>query len=91
MGQTLQSQPQVVFVEDGFDGALGDASFTVYAFVRMDVQHRLPLVEAFDRANDNAISIFTVETGFGNDVGHVGPFRILISPNRRTCLISREC
>src|SRR5262249_28193958 len=61
---------QVVFVEDGFDGALGDAGLAVDAFLRVDVEHLRPFVEAVDRAYDHAIGVFAVEAGLGDDVSH---------------------
>ena len=51
----------VVFVEDRFDRAFRHARFAVDAFVRMDVQNLLPFVEAFDRANHDAIGVLAAE------------------------------
>jgi hypothetical protein len=40
------------------------------AFVGMDHQHVLPLVEAVDRADLYAIHIFATDAGFGDNIGH---------------------
>src|SRR5258708_900053 len=61
---------KVVFVEDGFDGTLGNARLTVNALLGVDVQHRLPLIEALYRAHDDAIRVFAIETRLGYDVSH---------------------
>ena len=65
---------QVVFVEDRLNRTLGNAGFAVNTFVGMNVDHRFAFVEAFNRANDNAICVLAIETGFGNNVGHECPF-----------------
>jgi len=65
---------EVVFVEDGLDGAFRDAGFAVNALVGMNVQHRLPLVETFYGAHHNAVGVFAIEARLSNDVGHSGPF-----------------
>ena len=73
-GVVLPFGRKVVFVEDGFDGTLGDARFAVDAFVWMDIQHRLSLVETLYGANHDTVGVFAVETGLSNNVGHSGPF-----------------
>jgi hypothetical protein len=65
---------QVVFLEDGFDGALWNTRFAVDALLRIDVEHRLTLVEAFHGAHHDAVSVLAVETRFGDDVSHFSPF-----------------
>ena len=65
---------KIVFVEDGFDRTLRDARFAVDALIGMNIEHRLALVETLYGANHNTVGVFAVETGFGNNVGHSGPF-----------------
>ena len=60
----------IVFVEDGFDRSLGNAGLTIDAFVRMDIEDLFTLVEALDRANDDAVGVLASEARFANDVGH---------------------
>jgi hypothetical protein len=36
----------------------------------MDVQHLIPFVEAFDRADDNAVGVAATDTWLGDDVSH---------------------
>jgi hypothetical protein len=36
----------------------------------VDVEHLVPFVEAFDRANDHAIGVLAAEAGLANDVRH---------------------
>ena len=60
----------IVFMENRFHRTLGNARFTVDAFIRMDVKHFFAFVKALHRADDNAIRVLAVKTGFGNDVGH---------------------
>ena len=57
-------------MEDRLDRTFGDAGFAVDAFIGMNVDHRFAFVEAFDRANNHAVGVFTVETRFGNDMSH---------------------
>jgi hypothetical protein len=59
-------------MEDRLDGAFRHAGFAVNALFRMDVEHRLPLVEALDGADDDAVSVFAVEAGLGDDMRHLG-------------------
>jgi hypothetical protein len=41
----------------------------------MDVQHLIPFVEAFDRADDNAVGVAATDTWLGDDVSHLAePF-----------------
>jgi hypothetical protein len=61
-------------VEDRFNGTFRDAGFAIDALVRMNVQHRLPLVETLHGANHHAVGVFAVEARFGNNVGHSDPF-----------------
>src|SRR5262245_5317014 len=68
---------QVVLVEDGLDGACRHAGLAVDAFIRVDVENLLPLVEALYRANDDAVRVLAAKAGLANNVGH-GP----MSPRR---------
>jgi len=61
---------EVIFVEDRLDWTLGDACFAIDALIGMNHEDRFSLVKTFDGANDHAIGVFAVETGFSNDVGH---------------------
>jgi hypothetical protein len=36
----------------------------------MDIEHRFPFVEALYGANDDAVGVFAVEAGLGDDVRH---------------------
>src|SRR5690242_1458204 len=60
----------VVLVEDGLNRTLGNAGFAVDAFIRMDVEHLLPFVEALDRANDHAIGVFAAEASLDDNMSH---------------------
>jgi hypothetical protein len=55
---------------NGFNRTFGNARFTIDAFVWVDVQHGFPLVETFDGANSNAVSISAAVAGLGHHVGH---------------------
>jgi hypothetical protein len=61
----------VVFMEDCFDGAFGNARFAIDTLFGMDVEHLVALVEALHGANDNAIGVFASRARLGNDVSHV--------------------
>lgn len=60
----------IVFMKNRFHWTLGDASFTVDALLRMDVQHLFPFVKALDWANDDTICISAADAGLSNNVGH---------------------
>jgi hypothetical protein len=53
-----------------FHRAFRLANPTIDAFVRMDHQHVLALVEAINGANFDAIHVLAADTGFGDYVGH---------------------
>src|SRR5882757_4267810 len=55
---------------DGVGGAFGFAYAAIDAFVRMDDQHVVTLVEAVHGADFNAIGIFAFDAGFSDDVSH---------------------
>lgn len=59
-------------MEDRFDRAFWNACFAVDAFVWMDVKHRVGFVEALDWADDDAVGVFAIVAGFGDDVRHGG-------------------
>ena len=44
--------------------------FAVDAVVRVDVEHRVVLVEALHRADDAAVGVFALVAAFGDDVRH---------------------
>jgi len=57
-------------MENSFHRTLRNAGFAVDAFVRMNIEHLFPLVEALDRAYDYTVGVLASETGFGNDMCH---------------------
>ena len=48
------------FHEDGLDRALGNARLAIDAIDRIDIEHHVVLVEAFNRADDAAIGVFAI-------------------------------
>ena len=64
------SRPGLGVGLDGVGGAFRLAHAAIDAFVRMDDQHVLALVEAVYRADLNAIGIFAFDAGFSDDVSH---------------------
>ena len=62
----------VLFGVDGRDRALGNAHGAVYALIGIDGEEVGAFAEAVDWANVYAISEFTTDAGFGNDVCHEG-------------------
>src|SRR5690625_3931912 len=61
---------RVVFVEDRLDGTHRLAGAAVDAFVRVDVQHPLTLIDAVDRALVNASAVLHIHTRLRDDVRH---------------------
>ena len=57
---------------DRLDRAFGLSNPTVNAFVRMDHEHVLALVETIHGAHLDAIHVFAPNTVFCDDVGHRG-------------------
>ena len=57
---------------DGVGGSFRLANAAVDAFIRMNDQHVVALVEAVHRADFDAIGIFTLDAGFSDDVSHPG-------------------
>jgi hypothetical protein len=58
------------FVENRLDRTFRDAGVTIDAMYGVDEEHVLSLVKAVTGTDDDAIGIFAVETGFGNDECH---------------------
>ena len=56
--------------EDRFNWALGDTRAAVDAVVRVDVELLFVAVEAFTRADDDAVRVLASATRLGHDVGH---------------------
>jgi hypothetical protein len=60
----------IVFMENGFDGALWNTGFAVNTFFWMDVDHLLAFVEALYRTDDNTIGIAAANARLSNYVSH---------------------
>lgn len=61
---------QIVLREDCLDRTLGNTRFAVDALVRVNEDDGFAFVKTLHRADDNAICVLAVKTGFGNDMGH---------------------
>jgi hypothetical protein len=72
----------IVFIENGFDRALGNTGFTVNAFIGMDVDHIGILIKTINRANLQASFIFTAFARFSHDHRHNGNPSVRIMENR---------
>src|SRR5262245_54315510 len=59
-----------VLGEDGLHWAYGFAGAAVDALIRVDVEHRLALVDAVDRTHFHARLVLDVDAGLSNDVRH---------------------
>ena len=57
--------------EDRFDRAFGQAGVAVDARIRVDQELVRQFVKCLDRADGGAVCIFTVDTRFSNDIGHL--------------------
>jgi hypothetical protein len=55
---------------DGFGGTFGLAHAAIDAFIGMNDQHVLALVETVDRADFNAIHVFAANAIVGHHIGH---------------------
>src|SRR5690348_13816379 len=55
---------------DCFGRAFGLADAAIDAFVRMNDEHVLALVETIDRADLDAVHVFALDAGFVHDVWH---------------------
>ena len=60
--------------KDRFGRAFRLADAAIDAFIGIDDEHVLALVEAIDRADLDAIHVFAADAGFGDDVGHDSAF-----------------
>ena len=56
--------------QDSVDWAHRKAESAIDAFLRLDVEHPSPLIDAIDRTGDRAGSILRIDAGFGNYVSH---------------------
>src|SRR5579864_3367866 len=65
-------EPRLGVGLDRVGRALRLAHAAIDAFVRMDDQHVLALVEAIHGAYLDAVGIFALDAGFGDDVSHPG-------------------
>jgi len=63
-------QPRLGIRLDGVGRTFGFANAAIDAFVRMDDQHVLALVEAVHGADFNTVGIFAFDAGFSDDVSH---------------------
>jgi hypothetical protein len=70
LGEGLLVLGHIVLMENGLDGAFGNASFAIDAFIRVDVKHLLTFIKAFDGAYDDAVGVFAAEAGLSNNVSH---------------------
>ena len=68
--KSFHSSGKLSLMENGFHRALRNASFAVDAFIRVDVQHLLPLVETLDGADDYAVRVLAAKTRLRYDVSH---------------------
>src|SRR5581483_9878350 len=62
------------FGEDGFYRTLGHACLAIDAIHGVDVEHHVVLIEALDRADDDAIGVLAIVTGFATGVSHARSF-----------------
>jgi len=60
----------IVLVKNGVNGALRNAVSAVNASFGIDEDHRLSFVKAFGRANNDAVRVLAVKTGFCNNHRH---------------------
>ena len=72
----------IVFIENGFDGALRNTGFTVDAFIGMDVDHIGILIKAITWANLQASLVFAAFARFSHDHRHNGDPPVRIVENR---------
>ena len=62
---------QIIFKENGIDGALGHTERAIDTFLGINDKKIGPLVETVYRADLHAIGVFTFDAVFCNDVSHV--------------------
>src|SRR6185437_11121242 len=58
---------------DRIDRAFRLANTTIDAFVGVDDEHVLPLIEAVDRTHLDTVHVLTFDTAFIDDVGQLSP------------------
>jgi len=68
----------ILFRENGCDGALGLARAAVDALVGVDVEHSLSLIDAIDWAHIHTRPVLHIDTWLGDDV------RQLVAPETAT-------
>ena len=61
----------IVFRVYLLDGTFGNTERAVDALVRLDHEKVWPLAKTIDRAHVHTVGIFTLNAGFGDDIGHV--------------------
>jgi len=59
--------------KDGFHGAFRYTRSAVNAIIGINVKLLFIAIETFTWADDHAIGVLTIDTGFGNDVSHIAP------------------
>ena len=62
-------------MEDRRYRTFGNAGFAVDTFLRMDKQNGFTFVEAFNRADHNAVRVLAVEARLSNNMSHLTPFQ----------------
>src|SRR5690606_870004 len=78
-GVLLLLRRQHLLVEDGFHRTFGDADTAVDADFRIDDEKIGTLVEAFDRADRDAVRVLAADARFADDVCHdVPPFSCML-------------
>src|ERR1700733_6475790 len=66
----------VAIGDDRFSRAFRFADPAIDAFIRMDDEHILALVEAVDGGYFHSIHILALDAGFGDDIGHRRSFPV---------------
>jgi hypothetical protein len=61
---------EVILVENGFDRTLRHAGLAIDAFIRVDIEQLLALVEALHGTDHDAVGVFAIETRFSNHMSH---------------------
>ena len=64
---------QIILVVDGLHGTDGLACPAVHAFLGVDVEHPIALINAIDRTLLDTSPVLHVDTRQGDDVGHFTP------------------
>src|SRR6516165_2912668 len=88
LGEAAPLSRNIGFREDGFDRTFGHAGFAVDAINRVDVEHMLPLIEAFDRADDDAVRVFAVMARLSNSVSHIQSVLSFLAVGQCSSIIS---